>query len=129
MVNNSININKIKNLLSPQLIEFQKDHVIWRWKRKSRSWFGTGNKHMAGSNWLMGSQFTLPLLIHVCTSNWISMGYTYKQTTKTSTDFLPLKNTTYFFAIYDLSKYSIITFYYLITFFSIDIVLLFFSTI
>ena len=84
---------------------------------------------MAGSNWLMGSQFTLPLLIHVCTSNWISMGYTYKQTTKTSTDFLPLKNTTYFFAIYDLSKYSIITFYYLITFFSIDIVLLFFSTI
>jgi len=38
MVNNSTNINKINNYLSPQMIEHLKDHDIW-W-RKSRSWIG-----------------------------------------------------------------------------------------
>ena len=38
MVNNSTNINKTNNHLSPQIIEHRKDHDILHWK--SRSWLG-----------------------------------------------------------------------------------------
>ena len=40
MINNSTNINKTNNHLSPQLIEHKKDQNIWCWKSKSR--LGTG---------------------------------------------------------------------------------------
>ena len=59
MVNNSTNINKMNNNLSPhnnlspQLIEHIK-HNTWHWK--SRSWLGKGTKSVAGLNKLMGSQ-------------------------------------------------------------------------
>jgi len=46
MVNNSTNINKTSNYLSPELIEHKKDHVIWHWK--SRSMLGTGTKKWQG---------------------------------------------------------------------------------
>jgi len=46
MDNNSNNINKTNNHLSPQLIEQKKDHVIWLWK--SRSWLGTCTKMWRG---------------------------------------------------------------------------------
>jgi hypothetical protein len=36
MVNNPININKINNHLSPEIIEQKESHDIWRWK--SMSW-------------------------------------------------------------------------------------------
>jgi len=62
-------------------------------EKKSRSWCGTGNKNVAGSNWLMGSQFTLSLLILVIGS---PMAINKQQ--KASTDLLPLKKTTYFFS-------------------------------
>jgi hypothetical protein len=35
MVNNSININKTNNHLSPQIIKHKKDHDTWLWKCKS----------------------------------------------------------------------------------------------
>jgi len=53
MVNNSNNIKKTNNRISPQLTEHKKDHYIWRWK--SRFWLGTGIQKAAGLNWLMGS--------------------------------------------------------------------------
>jgi len=40
MVNNSINITKMKNRLSPLLVVYINDHDLWRWK--SRSWLGSG---------------------------------------------------------------------------------------
>jgi len=40
MVNNSININKTNNHLSPPTHWSQKHHSIWHWK--SSSWLGTG---------------------------------------------------------------------------------------
>ena len=42
MVNNSNNINKMNNHLSPQIIEYIKDHHIYWWK--SRSWLQTETK-------------------------------------------------------------------------------------
>jgi len=35
MVNNSTNINKMNNYLSPQTIQCKTDHNIWHWKSKS----------------------------------------------------------------------------------------------
>ena len=42
LINNSTNINKTHNHLSPQIIEHKKDHDIWCWK--SRPWLGSGTK-------------------------------------------------------------------------------------
>jgi hypothetical protein len=42
MVNNSTNINKMNNHLSPLITEHEKYHDIWRWK--FQSWLGTGTK-------------------------------------------------------------------------------------
>jgi len=39
IVNNSTNIKKINNHLSPQIIDHKKGHNIWHWK--FRSWLGT----------------------------------------------------------------------------------------
>jgi len=39
MVNNSTNINKMKNNLSLQLINQKKKHDIWSWE--FRTWLGT----------------------------------------------------------------------------------------
>jgi hypothetical protein len=48
MVNNSTNINKTNNHLSPQIIEIKKDHDKWHWK--SRFWLETGTESVAGLN-------------------------------------------------------------------------------
>ena len=61
MINNSTNINKINNHispltshLSPQTIENKTDHNILRWN--SRSWHVTGSKNVIELNLLMGPQ-------------------------------------------------------------------------
>ena len=42
MVNNSTNINKLNNHLSPQIVKHKKYPNICKWK--SRSWIATGTK-------------------------------------------------------------------------------------
>ena len=57
LVNNSTNINKRNNHLSPQVIEHEKYPNIWHWK--SRSWLGTQIcDRVKLVNWMS----TLPLL-------------------------------------------------------------------
>jgi len=46
MVNNSTNINKANNHLSPYLTDDKKDDAMWRWK--SRSWLRTGKDMWRG---------------------------------------------------------------------------------
>jgi hypothetical protein len=47
MINNSTNINKTNNTLSPEIIEHKKDLEVMTWDR---------HKHVAELNQLMGSQ-------------------------------------------------------------------------
>jgi len=48
MINNSTNLNKTNNYLSPPILDIEdKTYHIWRWK-KSFSWLGTSTKIWRG---------------------------------------------------------------------------------
>ena len=85
--NNSTNINKMSNILSPQIIEHKNYHDIMTLEIHVQTWDRQNN--LVGLKWLVGSQTS-----HL--DNWISNTYINKLLKKTCTVLFPLKETSYY---------------------------------